>query len=70
LDAILELLIDQNMSTTEIINNGHPKNVVEQVARLVKTSEFKRAQIAQTVKVSDRAFGKGRIVPTTSGFMP
>jgi NAD+ synthase (glutamine-hydrolysing) len=70
LDAILEKLIDKNLSSDEIVKLGHSKEVVDKVVKLVVSSEFKRAQLAQTVKISNRAFGKGRIIPIASGFQP
>ncbi len=70
LDFILEKLIDENLSIEEISKLGQPKELVNKVAIMVRQSEFKRAQIAQTVKISDRAFGRGRIIPIATGFIP
>lgn len=63
LDAILDLYVEQEKSHDEIVQAGFAPEVVRRVIRLVDTSEYKRKQAAQGLKVTSRAFGVGRRMP-------
>lgn len=65
LDAILSMHIDHNKSASEMIEQGMDPHVVERILKLVRISEYKRYQAPPILKVSDRTFGKGRIIPLT-----
>lgn len=69
LDAILQLLIEQRLSVSEIAEQGHERAVVEKVAKLLYRSEYKRRQAAPGVKITRMAFGRDRRYPLTSGWM-
>ena len=66
LDDILHKLINQHLSSSEIIASGHEQAIVDRVVRLVKIAEFKRRQAAPVLKISDRAFGSGWRMPIAS----
>ena len=68
LDPILEAYIEHDRTVGELIDLGHPEDVVRRVARLVDGAEYKRRQSPVGVKVTDKAFGKDRRVPITSGY--
>ena len=68
LDPILEMYIEQDLSVTEIIDNGFDEEAVKRVTWLVDMSEYKRRQSPPGVRVTQRAFGKERRYPITSGF--
>jgi len=63
LDDILDRLIHQHQSAPMIIEAGFEPEMVLNVCRLVKRSEFKRRQAAPALKVTDRAFGTGWRMP-------
>ncbi len=63
LDAILEQYVNEEKSQDEIIAAGFEADAVKKVIRLVDTSEYKRKQAAQGLKVTSRAFGVGRRMP-------
>jgi NAD+ synthetase len=63
LDAILHLIVEDQVSLDEVIARGYPRAVVEEVARMIFRSEYKRQQAAPGLKVSHRAFGSGRRMP-------
>lgn len=63
LDSILKLYIEENESAETIIAKGFPKDTVEKITGLVKRNEYKRAQCPPILKVSKKAFGKGRQFP-------
>ena len=63
LDPILQLLVEEQRSPEEAIARGYARATVEEVAKLVSHSEYKRRQAAPGLKVSSRAFGTGRRMP-------
>jgi NAD+ synthase (glutamine-hydrolysing) len=63
LDDILERLICQHQSATEIVKAGHDPEIVSQVRALVIRAEFKRRQAPPGIKITDRAFGTGWRMP-------
>ena len=68
LDAILRLYIEQDEGIEVIIGKGYPAEVVRRVTRLVDRNEYKRRQSPPGVRISERAFGRDRRYPITSGF--
>ena len=69
LDVIIDLYIEQDYSVKQLINEtGFDPEVVEKIVRLVKINEYKRRQAAPGVRISQRAFGRDRRYPITSGF--
>lgn len=68
LDAILERFVEQDHSVQDIVAAGFPADVVSRVARLVELNEHKRRQAAPGVRITQRAFGRDRRYPITSGF--
>lgn len=63
LDAILQLLIEEQLSFTEIVERGFDENIVRWVLTQVNRSEYKRQQAPPVLKITGRAFGKGRRFP-------
>ena len=68
LDPILALYVEEDRTAAEIIELGHPEDIVRRIARLVDLSEYKRRQGAPGVRVSEKAFGKDRRLPITNGY--
>lgn len=63
LDAILQLYIEENLSTQAIIDKGYKKEVVNKTIGLVDGSNYKRSQCPPILRVSNKAFGVGRKYP-------
>lgn len=63
LDAILELLLEENQSVPQIIAQGFDEKTVRWIARQVHRNEYKRQQAAPGLKVTGKAFGLGRRFP-------
>lgn len=63
LDKILKLYLEENIEADEIIKQGIDKSTVEKTIELVKRNEFKRAQAAPVIRLSDKSFGRGRRMP-------
>jgi len=68
LDAILEHMIEDEMSLAEIVGNGFDEETVKRVWRLLDTSEYKRFQAPPGAKISRKNFGRGRRYPMTNGY--
>lgn len=68
LDQILEKYIEQDMSPQQIIELGLDANTVNRVIKMVDRNEYKRHQAPVGVRISQRAFGKDRRYPITSGY--
>ena len=69
LDPILELYIEQDAPPEAIIKRGFDAETVCRVVRLVDKSEYKRRQAAPGVRITERAFGRDRRYPITSGYV-
>jgi NAD+ synthase (glutamine-hydrolysing) len=63
LDDLLEKIICDHRSTTELIAQGFEPAVVSKIMQLVKRAEFKRRQAPPGLKITDRAFGTGWRMP-------
>jgi NAD+ synthase (glutamine-hydrolysing) len=68
LDAILVGLVEELRTVDDLAADGHDRDEIVRVLRLVDRAEHKRRQAAPGPKVSRRAFGRDRRVPITSGF--
>ncbi|MFQ5565307.1 MAG: NAD+ synthase [Paracoccaceae bacterium] len=63
LDAILQRLVEDQLSTAEIVAEGFDRATVMQVQGLLYASEFKRFQSPPGVKLTKRAFWLDRRYP-------
>ena len=69
LDLIIELYIEQDYSITQLVEEtGFDRETVKKIVRLVKLNEYKRRQAPPGVRISQRAFGRDRRYPITSGY--
>jgi NAD+ synthase (glutamine-hydrolysing) len=68
LDPILERYIERDQSPEQIIAAGYEAETVRKVVRMVDRNEYKRRQAAPGVKITERAFGRERRYPITSGY--
>ncbi len=68
LDQIIELFIDQNFSAKDIIKQGFNKETVNWVIKAIKNSEYKRKQSPPGLKITKKAFGRGRKFPITANY--
>ena len=68
LDAILQGLVEQDLSARELVANGHDPAVVRKVSNLLDLAEYKRRQAPPGVKITRKAFGRDRRYPITNAF--
>lgn len=70
LDKILYGLIELNQSTNKVSEiNSIDKNTVDKIAKMLKSSEYKRFQSTLGVKITSKYFGKDRRYPVTNHFI-
>jgi NAD+ synthetase len=69
LDAILELYVENQLSSDEIISRGFDENTVRWIQRRVDLNEWKRHQAAPGLRVTSKAFGIGRRMPIVQRFV-
>ncbi|MEM9138480.1 MAG: NAD+ synthase [Pseudomonadota bacterium] len=63
LDDILRQLVEDQLSTEEIIASGHDRETVMHIQHLLYINEYKRFQSAPGVKLTERAFWLDRRYP-------
>ncbi len=68
LDRILEAYVERDLGREEMVAEGMPGEVVEEVIRLVDRAEYKRRQAAPGIRITPKAFGKDRRLPITNRF--
>ena len=68
LDAILQGLIEEELSVPEIVARGFAHATVTRVQRMLYSAEYKRRQAPPGVKITRRSFGRDRRYPITNGF--
>jgi NAD+ synthase (glutamine-hydrolysing) len=70
LDAVLQGYIERYRGVDELVADGHDRDLVTRVTRMVDRAEYKRRQAAPGVKVTNRAFGRERRLPITHRWAP
>ena len=68
LDEILDRYIDLDQDPTTLHEAGLDKETVNKVIKMINRNEYKRRQAPIGIRVSQRAFGKDRRYPITSGY--
>jgi NAD+ synthase len=68
LDAILECLVENEMSFEETVAKGFDPAIVKRVEQMLYMAEYKRRQAPPGVKLTRRNFGRDRRYPITNAF--
>ena len=68
LDPILEMYVEQDLATRQIVAAGFDEALVGRITRLVDRNEYKRRQAPPGVKITTKAFGKDRRLPITNWY--
>lgn len=70
IDLILELYVDYQLSGEDIVTgHGYDETTVRWVQRKVDLNEWKRQQAAPGIRVTSKAFGMCRRMPTVQAFV-
>ena len=68
LDEILERYIEKEEGPTDLVAAGFEKSTVDDVIKMISQNEYKRRQAPIGVRLTQKAFGKDRRYPITSGY--
>ena len=68
LDAILNGLVEEELSVAEIVARGFARATVVRIQRMLYLAEYKRRQAPPGVKITRRNFGRDRRYPLTNAF--
>ena len=68
LDAVLQGLVEDELSVAAIVSKGFAREVVTRVQRLLYSAEYKRRQAPPGVKITRKGFGRDRRYPITNAF--
>jgi NAD+ synthase (glutamine-hydrolysing) len=63
LDALLELYVEKKYSPDHIISMGFDQQMVRRIIKMVDACEFKRFQSPPILRVTQKSFGRGRLMP-------
>ncbi len=69
LDAMLKGYVEEGLSRADLVAQGFPAAVVNDVVRKVDLSEYKRKQAAPGLKTTPLAFGVGRRIPIVQKYV-
>jgi NAD+ synthase (glutamine-hydrolysing) len=69
LDAVLREYIENKKGPDEIIAAGFDEKLVSRVLKMVNSNEYKRFQFAPILRVSPKAFGRGRRMPLVAKYL-
>ena len=67
-DAISPLIDKIVGLEPDLINGAYPENIIQDTVGKVARSEYKRRQAPIAIKVSRKAFGRGRRFPIINGY--
>ncbi len=68
LDVILERYIAEDWCFEDLVAAGSDAELVAKVISMVDRNEYKRRQAPPGIRITDRAFGRDRRYPITSGY--
>jgi NAD+ synthase (glutamine-hydrolysing) len=68
LDRILAAYVEEDRGRDELVADGIPAEVADEVIAMVDRSEYKRRQAPPGIRITPRAFGRDRRLPITNRF--
>lgn len=68
LDAVLHRYIEKRMGADDLIASGFESALVHRILKMVDANEWKRHQFAPILRVSGKAFGRGRRMPLVARY--
>jgi NAD+ synthase (glutamine-hydrolysing) len=68
LDDLVTAYVELDLGIDRIAARGHDLDLVRRVVQMIDGAEYKRRQAAPGPKITERAFGRDRRVPITSGW--
>ncbi len=68
LDSLLEQYVAEDLCFEDMVALGGDPELIARVIRMVDRNEYKRRQAPPGIRITDRAFGRDRRYPITSGY--
>ncbi len=68
LDAVLNALVERAIPVDQVVAEGHDRELVLRIQRMLFLAEYKRRQAPPGVKITSRSFGRDRRYPITNAF--
>ena len=68
LDRVLEGYVERDLSREDLVAEGLPAEIVDDVIRMVDLAEYKRRQAPPGIRITSKAFGRDRRLPITNRF--
>ncbi len=68
LDPLLEAYVEQDLTRSELVEQGFDPALVDRITHLVDISEYKRRQNPPGPRITTKAFGKDRRMPITNAY--
>jgi len=68
LDQILELYVEKDHSSNEIMNKGFDRKTINHIIQLVDKNEYKRRQSAPGIKITSKNFDRDRRMPLSNKY--
>ena len=68
LDEILDGLNERDLSIDDVVAEGHDRELVLRIWRMLLGAEYKRRQAPPGVKITGRSFGRDRRYPIVNAF--
>jgi NAD+ synthase (glutamine-hydrolysing) len=68
LDSVLDEYVDGDKGYHDLLAAGFDHDLIDRVLRMVDRAEYKRRQYPPGTKISEKAFGRDRRLPITSGW--
>ncbi len=68
LDSVLDEYVDGDKGYHDLLAAGFDHDLIDRVLRMVDKAEYKRRQYPPGTKISEKAFGRDRRLPITSGW--
>jgi NAD+ synthase (glutamine-hydrolysing) len=69
LDEILKGYVEEGRARRDLVGQGFPEPIVNDIARKVDLNEYKRKQAAPGLKITPLAFGVGRRIPIVQKYV-
>ena len=69
LDKVLIEYIENRRGPSELMAMGFDESLVRRILKMVNTNEYKRYQTPPILRVSPKAFGKGRRLPIVGKYL-
>ncbi len=66
LDPMVRAVVEKNAALSDLLEQGFTQTEASQFLKLYRQSEYKRRQFPPILRVSARAFGRGRKIPVAS----